>query len=812
MSQIPPELQALMNQLPNHGQPEMDGMMMPDHLMPLDMINKSHDLEDGSSVYQIGEKEEEEQHHEEKDFYGNLAEDMDEGVLSSLAGKLLDDIKQDKESRKDWEATITLMMKYLGVKVEEFSSVPFMRACSAFDSSLMIALLNFYSTARAELFPAAGPTRSEIVGTPTEQTEDKADRVRMFMNHYLTQIDKPYYPDSERLLMFVGFMGCAFKKVYQDPVLAMPISRTIAPFDFIVDNNTTDLLSSARMTQVLKLTRKEIILRQMSGNFIKSKLPSVEENLEPDEDIIRKGISRQQGINTDSTENKSLFKFYECHVDLDPDELEEGNSKSNDDEDDLPRPYIITICEETKSIVAVRRNWKEEDKTYARCEYFVHYYYQPGFGIYSLGLAHILGSNAIAMTSILRQSIDAEMLAMFPGGLRKRGMRIENNDKAVGPAEFHEIETGDLPIDQCVMLMPYKGSSPNALALLEKLNRQSEAISAVNSAQIPESGTNTPVGTTLAMIEVANKAISSILRSLHVSLGNELKLLFKLFGEYMQDTPYPFAVPGAQTAVMKKDFSDDVNIVPVSDPNVLTSTHRLLRAEALLKLVQSKPEIHDVREAYERMYKAMNVENIDKLLPPPQPPPTPAEMDPITEITFAMKGKPILAYMDQNHEAHILLHLDAMQKDAKSAAPNQAFQTAMTAHVQEHKAFAYVIEMQMMSHAQMPPEEMLKDPQVQNAVAMHAAQALQQQKAEEAAKNPPALDPNMVMLADVEQRREASHLKHDEALLRAQTEAYKAQLDFESEKEQRKVDMDIADEKSEVALATAKIKQRHPGV
>ena len=816
MSQAPNELAALMQMMSNQGQPDMGEAQSPE-LLSLDMINKSHDLEDGSSVYHVGMPEPEEAANEPKDFYANLAEDLKEATLSALAGRLLEEIKQDKESRKDWENTITLMMKYLGIKVEEFSSVPFMRACSAFDSSLMIALLNFYSTARAELFPAAGPTRSEIIGTPTEQTEDKAERVRMFMNHYLTQIDKPYYPDSERLLMFVGFMGCAFKKVYQDPILNRPIARTIAPFDFIVDHNTTDLLTSSRMTQVIQLSRKDIILRQMSGDYVQFKIPTSESSLDDDDsNSIQKNIKRIEGINTDSTENKSLFKFYEVHVDLTKDDFDEDNELNSpygdDASEDLPRPYVVTICEETKDVVSIRRNWKENDNTFARCEYFVHYYYQPGFGIYSLGLAHILGSNAIAMTSILRQSIDAEMLAMFPGGLKKRGMRVENNDKAVGPAEFHEVETGGDPISDCIMLMPYKGSSANALALLETLNKKSEAISAVNSAQIPESGTNTPVGTTLAMIEVANKAISSILRSLHVSLGNELKLLFKLFGEHMTDTPYPFSVPGAQTAIMKQDFSDDVNIVPVSDPNVLTSTHRLLRAEALLKIVQSKPEIHNLREAYERLYKAMNVENIDKLLPPPQEPQPPPPMDPLTEASILMTGKPIKAYVQQNHEAHNLLHLDAIQKDAASQQPNQQFQTAMTAHIQEHKAFAYLLEMQQLMQAEIPPEQALQDPQVQNAIALHAAEALKHQKEQEAVNNPPALDPNMVMLQDIEQRREASHLKHDEALMKTETEAYKAQLRFESEKEQRKVDMDIADEKSDVALAIAEMNKRNPGV
>lgn len=819
--QNPYELMSQMNSVPGVGD-----MSSPEGQIPLDSINKAHDLGDGSSVYFIGGQQEHEQEVGPQDFHRNLAKGMKGATLTSLAVRLLDEIKQDKESRKEWENTITLALKYLGYRVEEFRSVPFMQACAVFDSTLSVALLSFYSTARAELFPAAGPCRSEIVGSPTQQTEDQADRVKIFMNHYLTQMDKEYYSDSERLLMYVGLFGCAFRKVYQDPVLNRPVARTITPQDFIVNHHTTSLLSSSRMTEVLHLSRKDVMLRQQSGDFVETSLPLIEESdNDDDKNSIIKQIHKMDGVNTDATENKSLFKFYEVHTDLDSDDLEEDKDKPTNDDmyadedenaspvesdnDEIPRPYIVTICEQTKKVVSIRRNWKEGDEKFARLDYFIHYYYLPGFGIYGLGLAHMMGSSAIAMTSITRQCIDAELLAMFPGGLKQRGMRVENNDKAIGPAEFHEVETGGQPIQDCIMLMPYKGASSNAMALLELLGKKTEAISSVNNAQIPESGTNTPVGTTLAMIEVANKSISSILRSLHVSLGQELKLLFNLFGEYMKEAPYPFAVPGAQTAIMKRDFSDSVNIVPVSDPNVLTSTHRILRAEALLKLAQSAPDIHNAREAFKHMYQAMDVnsELIDKLLPEPQQPQPPAHMDPITENTFAMKGKPIMAYLDQDHKSHNIVHMAAMAQDGASQTPNQAFQTEMTAHVAEHNAFAYVIEMQMLMQAQMPPEQMLQDPQIQNMIALHAAEALKQKEEAEKAATPKPIDPQEVLLADIDQKREASHLKHDEALMRTETEAYKAQLRFESEKEQRKTDVEMADEKHEVDIAINQMKK-----
>lgn len=824
MSQNPYELMQQMPQQPFGEIPEDE--------MSLDEIAKSHDLPDGSSVYNIGLPMEQEEQEAPKDFHANLAKDMDEKTLSGLASRLLDEIKQDKDSRQEWESTINLALKYLGFKVEEFRTIPFAQACAVFDSTLAVALLSYYSTARAELFPAAGPAKAEIVGSPSQATEDQADRVKTFMNNYLTQVDRDYYPDSERLLMYNGLFGCAFRKVYQDPILNRPVARTIAPQDFIVNHHTTSLMSSSRMTQVLYLSRKEVMQRIKSQDFIRFTLPATDETQDDDLTKIGRQIKRIEGVNTEGTENKSLFKFYEVHVDLDDEDLkaivaldeddkgvdsqfseffEESEEHEievdEEDEDLIPRPYVVTICEQNKKVVAIRRNWEEGDETFARCEYFVDYRYLPGFGIYGLGLAHLMGSSAIAMTSITRQCIDAELLAMFPGGLKQRGMRLENNNKVAGLSEFIDVETGGQPLSECVMFFPYKGASQVALALLDNLSKKTEAISAVNNAQIPENGVNTPVGTTLAMIEVANKSISSILRSGHVSLGYELKLLFNLFGKYMPDAPYPFAVPGSDTAVMRRDFSDTINIVPVSDPNVLTSTHRILRAEALLKLANSAPQIHNQREAFKRMYQAMNVENIDQLLPEPQAPQPPARMDPITENTFAMQSKPIMAYMDQDHASHMIVHQAAVAADAASQTPNQAFQAAIAAHLQEHKSFAYVIDMEMTMHAQMPPEQMLQDPQIQNQIALHAAQALQHKQQEEQANQPRPLDPNEIMLADIDQHREAAHLKHDEALMKTETEAYKAQLRFESEKEQRKTDLEIADEKNAVDMAINQIKR-----
>jgi len=822
---------------------ETQPLFYTNELTPLENISKVRDLPDGSSLFEILNSEEgEDEPKGKKDFYDNLAEELNDSELKNLAINLIEKIEEDKDSRQDWEKTINLALKYLGFKLDEFNNVPFMRACSAYDSTLSISLIRFCATAKAELFPAAGPARSEIVGVPTQESEDEGERVRMFMNHYLTQMDSDYYPDSDQLLWYVGLFGSAFRKVYQDPIFNHPVARVIKPQDFIVNVNTNSLMTSDRQTHVIRLSRREIILRQKSGEFVEFDLPNIAGEDKKETSSIDKTIERMEGISPDSLENKSLFEFFECHVDLEASQVEEADGK-----DKLPRPYIVTICSDSKKVVSIRRNWKEGDNTYNRRQYFVRYYYLPGFGIYSLGMAHIMGSNSIVLTSILRLLVDSGTLNSFPGGLRKKGLRIENNDKAIGPAEFHEVETNDLPIDQCIMLMPYKEPSTVLANLYQSLIERTSGIPSTAEAELPDIGANAPVGTTLAMLEVANKVQSSVLRGLHVSLGAELKLLFNLFGEHMSDEPYPFSVPGSSTAIMKKDFSDRINIVPVSDPNVLTSTHRLISAESILKLASSAPDIHDMREVYKRMYSAMNIENVDKLMPEP---PKPIAVDPLTENAYIMTNKPITISLFQDHQSHIIGHKMLLQDPMAQANPQAIFE--MQIHIQKHKAFEIVnqmiqekqqliqanqqnmnqmiqmggfvptemqsqqiqertaLEQQIKQIQQMDPNEVLALPEIQNKVAAMDAEEIKQQQQqaleEENNKKAKELDPNQVMLAEIEQRREASLLKEEEAKLKAETEAFKAQLKFESDKAKRESQEIIASEKNQVDLEIEHLK------
>ena len=785
-------------------------------------------------------------------FNDNLAEQMSENELSSLSSKLIEGIDEDKESRRDWELIADNVMNYLGIKLEPKGSrdAPFVSACAAYDTTLASCLMHFWASARAELFPAAGPCKAEVLGNPTPEKEDAADRIKKFLNYYLTQIDQPYYPDSDQLLLYTGFFGIGFRKVYMDPILDRPVGRFVKPQDLIVNNNTTSLLESPRITHMIEYTRKDILLNQRSGIFIDVDLPEINDE-QADEDIINKKIKKMEGINTDGGQNKDLFKFYESHVDLNLD----NDGKYNKDE--IPLPYRVTICETNKKIVSIRRNWKEDDSTFTKKEFFVKYSYLPGFGLYSLGLAHLIGSNAITLTQTQRQLIDSATLKNFPGGLKAAGLKIKNNNKAVGPNEFWEIETGGLPIQQAVMLMPYGEPSIVLKELRKELIQETQQLVSIGEVPFPEGRNDAPVGTTLALLEVKSRLESSIMRSLHVSQGQELKLFFNCFAENLSDTPYPFSVVGGESIIMRQDFNEKINVVPVSDPNVITSTHRLLRAEALLKLAQSNPQIHDLREAYHRMYASMNIPDIDKLMPKP---PVGQPLDPISENMMILSGKPIAVAMFQDDDSHITAHGKLLSDPM--IMQNPPLLAASNLHIQNHKGqkifkeqhkqqqeqqmmqwqtqaaqlqqqIAYMNQMgqlappemvqQLMglqNQMQLPPapvpevpiDQIMANPQIQNLLAQQDAQQTmqEQQQAQQAQADAAAkqIDPNQVMLADIEQRREASHLKGSEAQLKSETEAFKAQLKFESEKAKMESVRETAIEKNQVDIALEQIK--HP--
>lgn len=757
-------------------------------------IFKVEDLPDGSSIYEFRDGDEEEVKEEGgPDFYENLAEILPENLLNGIAAELLEAIEEDKESRNEWEQAYLKGIRYLGFKLEDFKDVPFMTACRAFDTTMSTALLRFYSMARAELFPNQGPATFEIWGEKDERAVNQGNRLKEWMNYYLTREDRDYYPDSERMLLYLGIIGTVFKKVSQDPITNKPIARFINPPDFIVNNNCVSILSSTRLTHVLHLNKHEIKLRQLNGYYRDVELPEVNDDLEQDSQT-KNTVQNIEGINTSVYENKDLFDIYEVHCDWNFDQFDSFKRKS--EEIDIPLPYIITICATSRKILAIRRNWEESDPYFNRIESFVQYNYLPGFGLYGIGLAQLIGSNEVALTSILRQLIDAGTLRNFPGGLKVKGLRIENNDKAIGPSEFLDVETGGLPIRDSVMPMPYQEPSSVLKELRNELIEQTQVLASTAETQIAENNANAPVGTTLAILEVSNKVQSSIFRSLHVSLTNELNLIYHLFSKFIPEEPYQFATVGNESQISRADFTDNIRIVPVSDPNLTTATQRILKAEALIKMAQTAPELYDQRKVHIRMLEALNVDDIEEVMPAPD---QADPLDPISENVNALRGKPLKAAMYQDHPAHIISHMAFIQN-------NPELEPVMMDHIAEHKALDYLVQMQAQMGMNMPPEEALRDPQIQNDIAVKAAQIAEQEMQAKAANQNPAIDPSQLMMADIQQRREETISKDKQAKLKAETEAFKSQLKFEAENNKLNIQQQLAEEKNETALAIEEMK------
>lgn len=764
-------------------------------------------------------------------FHANLAEELEDKYLDTLAYELLEDIKNDKEARSDWENSINLGFKYLGIKVEEYRNEPFLKACGAFDSTLLKELITAYSVFRAEMFPAKGPCAGNVVGTETKEKQDCAERVELFLNNYLTKEDKGYYPDSEQLIIYTIFCGSAFRKVYPDPVTGKPTARMIKPQDFIVNPDTTDLTSASRMTQLLTYTRKEILHFEKVGFYKEGSLPPKDTNMDDEEDMssVNRTIDKIDGIDKSANENKMVVRYYECHVELDPNEIELGRFKPENEGENY-RPYIVTMCIETKKIAAIRRGWKEDSQDFEKEIYFVNYYYIHGFGIYGLGLAHMMGSNTITLTSVLRQLIDSGSLKNFPAFLVAKGSRLEKNDIALGPAEGKEIDTAGMPIQQVIMPLPYGEPSPALMQLRKELIEQSAAIGAATQTGIPELGTNAPVGTTLALLEINNRVLSTVMRSFHFSLTYEFELLYKLFGKYLPDQPYPFMVPGKESAVMRQDFNDFVNITPVSDPNQLMRSHRIMQADAIKSIAQSNPQMHNMREVYIQLYRAIGVENIDSILPPPE---KPKPLDALSENMNIMAGKGVVASIDQDHDSHIFLHSNLAQQLMQMQ--NIASYVIAMSHNQVHKAFKAILSSQELQQMLMPasqqwmedPHMLLTIPQVQSMIDHQDLQEEQQkqQAAQQQAQNQQKpIDPSLVMMEEIKQKqqemmirleesreklaveREEMHLKEQEIKLKTAVELEVNKLKAETEREKMELQRLLAQEKQRNDLLIEQMK------
>ena len=738
---------------------------MPDGDIDIELPDEEGELVDGALVMEnedgsvdidfapdMGEGMDVEEHG------ANLAEYMSDMDLSGLAEQLMSGVEEDRESRADWETTMQRGIELLGLKIED-RSTPFQGACGVFDPLMAEAVIRWQAIARGELLPAAGPVNTMVVGVPNPALDDQASRVKSWMNLYLTELAPEYYEEFDQMLMWLPLVGSTFKKVYQDPVLARPVARFITPQNFIVSYGTSDLSTSPRFAHIVPMTKKQIRQAQISGQYRDIALGEPERELDTGSPL-QSEIDNTQGVQP-GAEGIEDYRIFEIYVDLD--------LKGFENEDGLPLPYIVSVDEHSRKVLAIRRNWKEGDLTYQKRDFFVHYKFMPGLGFYGLGYAHILGNSAKTATSIRRQLIDAGTLNNFPGGLRVKGMRIEDNNLGIGPTEFREIDTGGLPIQNAIMPMPYKEPSAVSLQLLQETYEGARNLANTAEIAVGDGRQDAPVGTTVALMEAATRVQSATLKRAHKALGKELRLIADLFGEYLPDAPYPFPVRGGMKAIMKQDFATNVDVIPVSDPNISSSAQRMMRAEALLRFATQAPDQHDMSVAFRQMYREMGIDDqvVEAILPNKQQQAKP--LDPLTENQNAIMGMPLKAGEYQDHDAHIAAH-----------APLAGQNPNLQAHINEHLALKLRVQVQQTIGQALPPPGAPLPPEIENQLALAVAQAMQQLAPMfQPQDQKPQVDPLVqVEAAKVEQKAASDKLKAD-------VELKKAELEYRSDAEDR---------------------------
>jgi hypothetical protein len=671
---------------------------------------------EGEEIFNMEEVEDGE------DFNKNLAEEIDAGALEQLAGDLEQSISDDKSARKDWEEMYKDGITLLGLKFEERTE-PWDGACGVFHPMITEAVVRFQSETIMETFPAKGPVKTQIVGKQTRKKEEAAARVQEDMNYQLTQKMPEFRSEHERMLWNLPSAGSAFKKVYYDPGLGRQVSMFIPAEDIIIPYGTSEIMSSPRVTHVMRKTKNELNRLMHAGFYLDVELGEPQKF----KSDIQDKKDRETGFNASYDDR---FEIYEIHADLDLPGFE--------DEDDgeptgIALPYVVTMVRGTNEVLAVRRNWNEDDPLKLKRQHFVHYQYIPGYGAYGFGLFHLIGGFAKSATSIMRQLVDAGTLSNLPGGLKARGLRIKGDDTPIAPGEFRDVDLGSGNIRDNILPLPYKEPSQVLASLMDKIVEEGRRFAATADMKVSDMSANAPVGTTLAILERTLKVMSAVQARVHYALKQELQLLAKIIRDYTDDE-YEYEPEEGTVHAKKEDFSH-VDVLPVSDPNAATLSQRVVQYQAVIQLAQSAPQIYDLPQLHRQMLDVLGIKDADKLVPleDDQKP-----KDPVTENMNALKGKPLKAFLYQDHEAHIAVHTAAMQDPliAQLVGQNpqaQAIMGAMQAHVAEHVGYAYRLKMEAALGVQLPapdqdmPEDIEKE--MSKMLAMAAPQVLAQSKA-----------------------------------------------------------------------------------
>ena len=653
-------------------------------------------------------------------FGENLAEVVSENELDKIYIELTAAIENDKSAREDWEKTYTDGLKYLGMKFEEGRSEPFEGASSVIHPLLGESVTQFQAQAYKELLPAQGPVKTQVVGEYNAAVEEQAQRVKEFMNYQITHVMEEYDEELDQMLFYLPLAGSAFKKVYYDETMQRAVSKFVAPEDLIVPYYTTDLESCPRITHLIKMPENDVKKLQAIGFY---KNVNVRAGDDPQNySSVDTELEKLEGISP-SYDTGEVCNLYEVHCNLDLEGFEDVDEDGEPTEVKLP--YIVTIDSNSENILSIRRNFNEDDPMKEKIEYFVHFKFLPGLGFYGFGLTHMIGGLSKASTSIVRQLIDAGTLANLPAGFKARGIRIRDEDSPIQPGEFRDVDAPGGSLRDSIQPLPFKEPSGTLLNLLGLLVQSGQRFASIAEINVGEGNSQAPVGTTLALLERSTKVLSAIHKRLHSAQKKEFNLLATIFAKSLPPV-YPYAVSGGNMQIKQADFDDRVDVFPVSNPDIFSTSQRIVMAQEMMQLVQSNPQIHGPNgtyEAYRRMYAALGVDNIDSLLiPPPDTQPKPIESG--FENSTLMAGGMAQAFMQQNHDAHIATHMNLL--NMQPVQMNAQVQANVHAHIMQHLQ----MKADSIAQQQMPPEALQQYQQLQQQAQqmppVEAAQVMQQ--------------------------------------------------------------------------------------
>jgi hypothetical protein len=747
--------------------PEGDVAVEMEDELPSD-IDIEFDTETGEVVVNIGAED------DDVAYDSNLAEIIEPDVLQLISSDLMSLFDADKSSRKEWEEQYSKGMKMLGFTFEERTK-PFKGACGVQHPLLTESIVQFQAQALKELMPAGGPVRTQVLGKETREKLMQADRVRDFMNYQITTVMEEYTPDFDQLLFYVGFGGSAFKKVYYDETKGRMVSALVLPDNLYIPYTGSSVMSECqRITHRVPMSTNDYRKAVIRGQYLDT--AQMTTAAETGQSIIKKETDRTTGVDPTGVEEEiCLLEFL---VDLDIRGFE--HKDEDGEETGIKLPYIVTIDEISQSVVGVRRNWKEGDPLFARKQYYVHYLLVQGPGAYGLGFLHLVGGLTKTATSALQQLVDAGTLANLPAGFKAKGARIANDDTPLSPGEFRDMDAGGAELSASLLPLPYKEPSQTLFALLGFCVDAGRRLASITDMQVGDSNQNAAVGTTIALLEKGSAVMSAIHKRLHYSQRMEFQLLAKGFADYLP-AEYPYDVPGESRRIKARDFDDRIDVLPVSDPNIFSVAQRITMAQTQLQLAQSAPQMHNMYEAYRRMYEAIGVRDIDTILNTQQ---VDKPKDPASENAQALDGSPLKAFAGQQHDAHILTHILFGMSPMMQGMPNVA--VTLQKHIFDHirlKAEEEV-EAELFQQYGTDPDQLISSLQREAMIAIKVAQGFQEVKALQNQLMGPQTDP----LVELKKQELGQSAQRDQAKLQIDQQ----RLGLDQQKEQADVQFDTA--------------------